>query len=36
VTEAVRALLAGAGVRFLDRGGFEGAGRIYAVLADAV
>jgi pimeloyl-ACP methyl ester carboxylesterase/hemoglobin-like flavoprotein len=36
VTDAVRALLAGGGARFLDRGALEGVGRVYAVLAEAV
>ncbi|MFT3766979.1 MAG: alpha/beta fold hydrolase [Minicystis sp.] len=36
VTDAVRALLAGASARFLDRGAIEGVGRVYSVLADNV
>ncbi|APR82224.1 Adenylate cyclase [Minicystis rosea] len=36
VTDAVRALLAGASARFLDRGVVEGVGRVYSVLADNV
>jgi class 3 adenylate cyclase len=36
VTDAVRALLAGGGAHFLDRGAMPGLGRLYALLADAV